>query len=117
METTTTVETLIEIENYGLGLTFDISRVFPYRLEISDPFSPGYRTEEFTSADEAINRMVELILDPDQVYAMEEMPYEFRRAYMMIAKFAHHKETCETFLRSVLEGIVYAKSFSHARNK
>ena len=99
------MKTLLDIENYGIVLTEEEGK---YRLEYPDCAAPMTYTEEFPTLDAALGRAVTLIMDVKQVYAFEELPYEYRAAYMGIAKSETANRAVNAFVYSVLEGIAYA---------
>lgn len=102
------MKTLLNLENYGITLTHDKERVSPYEVEYADVAAPVFFTEGFPHLDDALNRIVILIMDAKQVYAFEELPYEIRTAYEGIAKSDVANRAVKSFVHSVLEGIAYA---------
>lgn len=102
------MKTLLNLENYGITLTYDKERVSPYEVEYADSASPIFHTEGFPHMDDALNRIVILIMDAKEVYAFEELPYEIRTAYEGIARSDVANRAVRSFVRSVLEGIAYA---------
>lgn len=99
------MRTLLDIENFGIVLTEEDGK---YRLEFLDSAEPMSHTEEFTELDHALNRVVVLIMDVTQVYAYEELPYQYRKAYQGIARSKVANQATQAFLYNVLEGIAYA---------
>ena len=99
---------VLNIESYGLELTLDKSRVFPYELEIADPATPTYTTEGFDDIHDALDRVVELVIDINQVYAPEDLEYKHRAAYDDVQTCPVTKRAVVAFLRSTFEGIAFA---------
>lgn len=107
------MKTLLDIENWGITLTYDKELPLPYTFEYPDVAGPTYHQVKYGILEEALVDIVNYILNPDEVYAMEELPEYLQKAYAL-AGVPHeqsplHPEITEcvgTFLYYLLEGIV-----------
>lgn len=108
---------LLNIEPFGIILNYDEGAKYPYIVEISDLAGPAWQEFRSGTREEAMGTIINYILNPDNVYAMEDQPWDLREAYRLagvrdgVAAGLHlgaHSEITDsvgTFLYYVLDGI------------
>ena len=105
--------TLLNIETFGIRL-FKIDDSH-YELQMDDVSEPITHTAYYETRTEAISDAVRYIVNPDNVYSMDEIPEDLRKAFEMVgvpsevAPLEFHPAM--TFLYYVLDGIAHAKEF------
>lgn len=102
------MKTLLHIETYGIVLNYDGKE---YIFEYADTYAPAWHEVRYETLEEALGDIVNYILDPDNVYAMEDQPEDLREAYEELGVPSEvnpgKKEIAAgTFLYYVLDGIV-----------
>lgn len=105
---------ILNIENFGIRV--NLTDVNTYLLECDCVCAPMSFVEgEYETLEEVLGEIINRILNPNNVYAFEELPDNLQKAYAL----AGIEEECNpvhpeisnavaSFLEVVLEGIAYA---------
>lgn len=106
---TDTGTVILEVEEWGISIVYkqdywDETNI-KYRVIFPDPASPQEYTEEFNNLKAAVNRVTELILDPKQIYAMEDQPSDIQKAYQTVETMPLSRCSTFTLLQEVLYSI------------
>lgn len=105
---------ILNIENYGIRL--NLTSKGTYQLEIDHTYAPvSFIEAEYTDLHEAIGDIICRILNPENVYCMEDQSDAVQKAYRLAGIYGEEEpsnsendfaETVYTFLETVLEGII-----------
>lgn len=93
------IDLLVEYKNY---------EGTPYIVEWDDCAAPVEYKKAFGSLHDALDKIVDLMLDIGNCYSPEEMPYEWRIAYDYIADSPMARKAATAFLQMALDGIANA---------
>lgn len=116
---------LINIENWGVRLYYiepidcdlliewrDAYKRGQYLFEYDDTCAPEEHQIQYKTLEEALGDIVNYILNPDNIYAMDEQPDNLQKAFALagvpLEQNPIHPEITEsvaTFLYYILEGI------------
>lgn len=101
------MKTILEIEEYGITVTHNPTEEKPFSVEFPDPAVPVYYSVDYEDLPSAIDRVTDLILDPRQVYSMEELPEDIQAAYTTVTQDEQAHKASASFIREVLYSIAY----------
>lgn len=107
---------ILDIEPWGIEL-YEIEETpnnpKAYRFDYGDTYSPAWHSVIYETLDEALGDITNYILNPENVYSMEDQPEDLQKAYQLAGvpseQRAIHPEITDsvgTFLYYVLDGIV-----------
>lgn len=105
---------LLNIENWGIRLEYSKGEVQPYFVIIEDCGTSGCGTSfanlyRYETMGEAIDKIVDAVLDIRNVYAPEDLSDDYKKAFDRVGDDRiSDRETTSVFLQAVLEGIAYA---------
>ena len=106
------MKTLLDIENFGIALEYGEGTENPYIFQYADIVGPVWHEVRYSTREEAIEDIVNYILNPDNVYSMEDQPRDLQKAYRLAGAPTGVTSTrpeitnsVETFLFYVLDGI------------
>lgn len=109
------MKTLLNIETFGITLTYNEELTKPYIFEYADVAGPAWHEVKYETREEALADIVSYILNPDNVYAMEDQPEDLQEAYRLAGVPTGVTSTrpeitnsVGTFLYYVLDGIICA---------
>ena len=109
------MKTLLNIETWGITLTYNEELTLPYIFEYQDVAGPAWHEVKYETLEEALGDIVNYILDPEEVYAMEDQPEDLQKAYDLAGVPLEVNPTrpeitdcVGTFLYYVLEGIIHS---------
>lgn len=103
---------ILNIENYGIRVNLTSKET--YQLEVDHTYAPvSFIEGEYDNLNQVIGEVILRILNPENVYCMEDQSEAVQRAYKLAGMcdegdFATNEvtRTVFTFLETVLEGII-----------
>lgn len=103
---------ILNIENYGIRV--NLTSKGTYQLEVDHTYAPvSFIEGEYDNLNQVIGEVILRILNPENVYCMEDQSEAVQRAYKLAGMydegdFATNEvtRTVFTFLETVLEGII-----------
>ncbi len=105
---------ILNIENFGIMV--NLTDIGTYQLERDSIYAPmSFIEGEYETLEEVLGEVINYILNPNNVYAFDELPEYLQKAYQIAGvedetSPVHPEITnaVSAFLDIVLEGIAYA---------
>lgn len=109
------MKTVLDIDNFGIRV--HLTNKGTYQLEVDDICAPvSFIEGEYDNIYQVVEEVASRILNPNNVYAMEDQPEEIQTAYQIAGiwdETDNNKETTRvtrTFLELVIEGVIRANA-------
>lgn len=75
------MKTLINIVPWGINLQYDETAEYPFILNWQDDCSMVWKSARYETRDEAIGELANYLMNPDNVYSMEDQPEDLQDAF------------------------------------